>query len=79
MPFFPVDVNVLIRGTVDMTGETLEVEIEEIQIGSLPGPLTNLVENFINELIGDQENLLGLDHDYGIAYTDGRATISGTP
>ncbi len=79
VPFFPVDVDVLIRGTVDMTGEKLEVNIEEIKIGSLPGPLTNLVENFINELIDDQENLLGLDHDYGIEFTDGRATINGTP
>ena len=79
VPFFPLDVDVLIRWTVDMTGETLKVEIEDIEVGGLPGPVADLVENFIDDLIDDQEEQLGLDFSYGVAFSDGEATISGQP
>lgn len=79
VPFFPLDVDVLIRGTVDMTGETLQVEIDEIDVGSLPGPVADLVQSFIDDLIDDQEEQLGLDFSYGIAFSAGEATISGHP
>ncbi len=79
MPFFPGDVDVLIRGTVDLRGERLEVQIDEIEVGSLPGPLANLVKSFINALIDDQEEELGLDHGYGVAFGEGEVTIGGQP
>jgi hypothetical protein len=79
VPFFPGDVDVLIRGTVDLRGERPEVQIDEIEVGSLPGPLANLVKSFIDALIDDQEEELGLDHDYGLAFGEGEVTISGQP
>lgn len=79
VPFIPGDVDVLIRGTVNLRGERPEVEIDEIEVGSLPGPLANLVKGFIDALIDDQEEELGLDHDYGVAFGEGEVTIGGQP
>ena len=79
VPFFPSDVDVLIRGTMRMTGEQPEITIDELKVGSLPGPITNLVENFINDLIDDQTKRLDLVHDYGLAFDEGLTTVSGTP
>ena len=81
VPFFPGDVDVLIRGTVDLRGEHLNIEIDELEVGKLPGPLTGLVEGFIETLINDQEEELelGLEHDYGITFGEGDVTIGGQP
>ena len=79
VPFIPGDVDMLIRGTVDLRGERPEVQIDEIEVGSLPGPLANLVKGFIDALIDDQEEELGLDHDYGLAFGEGEVTIGGQP
>ena len=79
VPFFPGDVDVLIRGTLDLTGTRPEIEIEEIKAGGLPGPLTTLMKGSVIELIDDETKDLTLGHDYGIAFGDGEATISGQP
>lgn len=81
VPFFPGDVDVLIRGTVDLRGEHPDIEIDELEVGTLPGPLTGLVEGFIESLINDQEEELelALEHDYGITFGEGDITIGGQP
>jgi hypothetical protein len=79
IPFFPGDVDVLVRGTIDMTGEHPEATIDSIEVGSLPGPLTDRAGSFINRLIADQTEQVTLSHDYGIFFGDGTATISGQP
>ena len=79
IPFFPGDVDVLIRGTMDLTGERPEFVVEEIEVGRLPGPLTDLVEGFINNLIDDQTEDLELSHDYGLTFGEGEVTVSGQP
>ena len=80
VPFFPGDVDVLIRGTVDLRGEHPDIEIDELEVGNLPGPLTGLVEGFIEALINDQEEELELpEHDYGITFGEGDITIGGQP
>ena len=79
IPFFPGDVDVLVRGTVDLRGERPEVTIEEIEMGALPGPLADVVKTTIESLIDDQTEELELRHDYGVAFADGEVTISGQP
>lgn len=79
VPFFPGDVDVLIRGTMDLTGEHPEAEIEEIEVGSLPGPLTDLVKGFVDDLIENQTEEIELAHDYGVTFGEGEVTISGQP
>ena len=79
IPFFPGDVDVLARGTVDLRGERPEVIIEEIEMGGLPEPLVDLVKSPIESLIENQTEELELRHDYGVTFGEGEVTISGQP
>ena len=79
IPFLPVDVDVLIRGTVDLTGEQVKIDIEEIEVGGLPGPVADRVKVVINSLLEDQTEELELNHFYGVAFEVGEMTISGQP
>ena len=79
IPFLPVDVDVLIRGTVDLTGEHAEIVIEEIEVGGLPGPVAERVKAVVDNLIEDQMEELELGHFYGVAFEEGEMTISGQP
>lgn len=79
VPFFPGDVDVLVRGTMDLTGEHPEAEIEEIEAGGLPGRFTDLVEGFVNGLIEDQTEEITLTHDYNVAFGEGEVAVSGGP
>lgn len=79
VPFFPGDVDVLIHGTLDLTGDHPKIEIDDIEAGGLPGPLTDLMEGFVTGIVDDESKDLTLDHDYGLAFGDGQATISGQP
>ena len=78
-PFLPGDVDVLIRGRLDLTGVRPELKIDEIKAGGLPGPLTGLMKGFINDLVDNETEDIVLEHDYGLAFGDGEATINGQP
>ena len=79
IPFLPVDVDVLIRGTVNLTGEHPEIAIEEIEVGGLPGPVADRVKVVITSLLEEQTEELELSHNYGVAFEEGEMTISGQP
>lgn len=79
VPFFPGDVDVLVRGTVDLRGEQPEVIIKDIKMGGLPGPVADFLKGRIDELVEDQTEDLPLRHDYGVAFGEGEVTISGQP
>lgn len=79
IPFVPGDIDVLARGTLNLTGNFANVDVDDLEVGGLPGPLTDLVENFINDVIEDQIEDLDLDFRYTLLYTEGEVTISGLP
>jgi hypothetical protein len=79
VPFFPGDVDVLVRGTLDLRGEQPEVVIDEIEMGGLPGPVADFLKGRIDSLIEDQTEDLELTHDYGVTFAPGEITISGQP
>jgi hypothetical protein len=79
VPFFPGDVDILITGTMILIGEHPEADIEEIKVGGLPGPLTDLVEGFVTRLIKNQTEEIHLTHDYGVTFGAGEVTVSGQP
>ena len=58
---------------------TLVVVITDLEVGGLPSLLTDLVEDFINNIIADQTEDLDLDHSYSLTFTEGEVTISGVP
>jgi hypothetical protein len=79
IPFVPGDINVLARGSLILTGTVADSELTDLEVGGLPGPLTDLVENFINNVIEDQTEDLDLDHSFMLTFTEGAVTISGVP
>lgn len=79
IPLFPGDLDVLVRGTVDLRGEHPEITIEELDIGGLPSLLTDVVKGQITGLIEDQAEKITLSHDYGLSFDEGIVTASGQP
>jgi hypothetical protein len=79
VPFSPGNIEVLVHGTMLFTGEQPEADIENIEVGGLPGELTDLAENFITGLVDDQTNGVVLEHDYVLTFVEGEMTVSGTP
>ena len=79
LPFVPGDVDILVRGRMAMTGENPEADVQEIEVGGLPGPFTDLVEAFVTDLIEDQTSQLDLARGYDVSFAAGEATITGRP
>jgi len=79
IPFVPGDVDVLATGTLIMTGQFVEADIQELDVGGLPDPLAELVEEVVNRVIEDQTVTLELRHDYALVFGDGVVTVSGGP
>jgi hypothetical protein len=79
IPFFPGDVDVLVHGTLDLTGERPVAHIDDIEMGSLPGPIADRIESFVTRLIEHETDEITLQHDYGITFGEGTITLSGQP
>jgi hypothetical protein len=79
IPFVPGDIDVLARGTLILGNNVAEVDVEELEVGGLPSFLTDLVEDFINNVFDDQTENLDVEHSYSLVFTEGEVTISGTP
>ena len=76
-----LDVEVKLKGTVDLTGDAPQTEIDDIDFGSVPGWLIDVsdaifgVESDINGALDDIE----LKHGYTATLTEGQVRIDGTP
>lgn len=79
IPFVPGNIDVLARGSLILAGTVADSEITDLEVGGLPGPITDLVEDFIDRVIKDQTEDLDLDHSYTLVFTEGAVTISGVP
>lgn len=79
IPFVPGDIDVLVSGTLILTGDLADADVDKIEVGGLPDLLTELVENFIDDIFEDQTDDLELDHNYTLLFTEGEVTVSGVP
>lgn len=79
IPLVPGDIDVLVSGTLILTGEVVQIQVDEIEVGGLPGLLTELVEGFIDDIFEDQTEELVLEHTYTLVFTEGAVTVSGLP
>ena len=71
------NIDILIRGTLDLSGDLPLIDIDEIKGGNLPGflPLAGLV-NFID----DEDKTLKISVNLtGISFKDGEVTLLGAP
>ena len=74
-------VDVKLKGTVDLTGDTPKIEIDDIDFGSVPGWLIDVsdaifgIESEINGALDD----ITLKHAYTPTLSEGQVRIDGTP
>jgi hypothetical protein len=73
------DVKFKVKGTLDLSGTSVEADIDDISIGNVPGfmmaPAEAIVGRAIEESLSDQE----IEHDYDLEREAGSVTVSGTP
>ena len=79
IPIVQGDVDILVRGTVLLLGVVPQAEVQEIEVGGIPSPLTDLVEDFVTDLIDDQSEDALLAHDYTLTFSEGQMTVAGEP
>jgi hypothetical protein len=68
-----------IKGTLQLTGAHPQAKISSIEIGNIPSFLTSPAEKLVNSALDDALNGVDLDHKYAPAFTNGQATVAGTP
>ncbi len=79
IPFVPGDIDVLTSGTLILTGDVADADVDKIEVGGLPDLLTDLVEDFIDNVFEDQTEELELNHTYTLLFSEGQVTVSGLP
>jgi hypothetical protein len=74
-----LDVDVKLKGTLDLDGAHPEANIDNIEIGNAPGWLASPLERLVNRALDDQLDDIDLNHRYTPALAEGRATVDGEP
>jgi len=74
-----LSVKIKVTGNVDLSGEHPVAEIDDIEVGNIPGFITDIIEDFFTDLIDDETNRADLAHTYTPILTDGNAQIDGAP
>jgi hypothetical protein len=68
-----------VKGTVDLSSDHPNANFDDVEVGNVPGavlgPLENLVEDAIQELLDD----INMKHNYTATLQEGSATIEGAP
>ncbi|MEX0801226.1 MAG: hypothetical protein WD379_08415 [Dehalococcoidia bacterium] len=74
-----IDVEVKVKGNMEMTGGSPVATIDDIEVGSVPGFATDVIEGIVEDAIEEGLNDIELNHDYQATLTEGNAKIDGTP
>ena len=76
-----LEVEVKLKGTMDLTGDTPEVEIDDIEFGKVPGWLVDIADAILGAEgdIDDGLDDIELKHTYAPSLTEGEAQIDGVP
>jgi hypothetical protein len=73
------DVDVRVRGSVDLSGAHPKTHIDSIRIGGMPSFVTRPFTSMVTRIIDHESDQVALDHSVDIRLTDGTATLSGSP
>ncbi len=74
-----LETDVKISGTLDLTGDTPVAQIDDIEIGNVPGFITNAIEGFVEDAVDEALENIDLKHTYTPTLTEGEAQIDGVP
>ena len=74
------DVKFKLRGTVALSGNSLLVDIDDIDIGNVPDPLHLWLEGQFEDPVDEGLDNLDLEpHTYTVILTEGSVTVEGLP
>ncbi len=71
--------DVKISGTVDLSGDHPVAVDVDIDIGNVPGFVTDAIEGFVDDAIDEALENIDLSHTYTPTLTEGNAQIDGVP
>ncbi len=74
-----LETKVKIKGNLDLSGDHPEALDLEIDIGNVPGFITNAIEGFVEDAIDEALEDIDLSHTYTPTLTEGQAQIDGVP
>ena len=74
-----LSVKIKVTGNVDLSGEHPVAVIDDIEVGNVPGFISDFIKDVITDFIDDGLNEVDLDHTYTPILTKGNAQIDGLP
>ncbi len=70
---------VRVKGSLDLTGDSPVAQIDDIEIGNIPGFITDAVEGLVEDAIDEALEDINLKHTYTPVLSEGQAQIDGQP
>ena len=77
--FLGLETKVKIKGNLDLSGDHPEALDLEIDIGNIPGFVTNAIAGFVEDAVDEALKDINLSHTYTPTLTEGNAQIDGVP
>ena len=74
-----LETKVRFKGNLDLTGDHPVAQDLEIEIGNVPGFITNVIEGFVEDAFDEVLEDIDLSHTYTPTLTEGSAQIDGVP
>jgi hypothetical protein len=77
--FLGLDTEIKVTGSLDLTGDSPVAQIDDIEIGNVPGFITGAVEGLVEDAIDEALEDINLKHTYTPVLSEGQAQIDGQP
>jgi hypothetical protein len=74
-----MDVEFLIKGTLDLSGDKPEAKIDDISVGNVPGFMMAPVEAIVDRALDEGLNDMKIEDGYTLTLKEGEARIDGVP
>ena len=74
-----IDTKIKVTGRVELTGGHPVADIDDMEIGNVPGPALGVFEGLAEDAIDEALNKIDVEHSYVITLTEGSAKIDGLP
>ena len=74
-----LETKVKVKGNLDLSGDHPVAQDLEIEIGNVPGFITNVIEGFVEDAFDEALEDIDLSHTYTPTLTEGSAQIEGAP
>lgn len=79
LSFLGLDVKFRVKGTMDLSGAHPDAQIDDYEIGNVPGFVTGALDMILSQAIDDQLGSIDLRHRYAPTLSEGTADIAGEP